>query len=90
VFPFSNTEGNNFDYIDIKYLSGKNVILAAEWDVPVKIGKETRSDDIFGVVDGTPELDVINRNYYTTVDSITTVLKQLYYADADKFFEHAT
>ena len=39
TFPFADTEGNNFDYLDFKYLSGKGIVLVAEWDQPVKIVK---------------------------------------------------
>lgn len=76
-FPFLFQKGKNYDYIDFKYLNGKNAALVAEWDSPITFSKEGRSScgEEFRECELSGEFDIINMNYTTIIDNINTVLK---------------
>ncbi len=87
-YPFEDVASKNFDYLDFKWLNEKNIILGAEWEIPVKPIKITRPAD-FPEVSETGPFDIGNLNYTTMINSKDTVLQQNYYINSDKFFEHA-
>eukprot|EP01022_Parablepharisma_sp_SALTPOND_P019390 TRINITY_DN3300_c0_g1_i1.p1 TRINITY_DN3300_c0_g1~~TRINITY_DN3300_c0_g1_i1.p1 ORF type:complete len:2552 (-),score=197.78 TRINITY_DN3300_c0_g1_i1:2042-9544(-) len=90
AFPFKNESGKMTDYIDFKWLNGKGVVLSADWDTSVKIGKVLR-DETFPHVDSSSDIiDVKNGNWSTIIDNFNIVLKQIYFNDSDRFFEHGT
>ena len=90
TFPWKN-DGIDLDYLDFQELSGKNVILIKEWEHPVKIEKVLRGE-IFKDPPSTfyQEIDVENLNFTTVIDNPQIVLKQMYFINSDKFYEHAT
>ena len=85
----SGTQLKNWDHLDFKYLNKKDVYLGADWDIPVRIKKIVR-DSSFPDVTTESVYDIVNINYSTTINSMETVLEQLFFDQADKFFEHAT
>ena len=85
--PFTETTQN--EYIDFQELSGKDVILGADWDQPVKISKELRGEH-FTTDYGVTKLDIGNINYSTQIDDINLTLQQMCFKDSSKFFELAT
>lgn len=91
TFPW-HTDGTDMDYIDYVELSGKSVVMVAEWDTPVKISKELRVDAFpdksTEIID--TEIDVNNANQTTIIDNSQTVLKQLYFKSSNLFYELAT
>ena len=89
-YPMEDTTDKNIDYIDFMWLKGRNVILNADWDTPVKAGKKIRDPALFPPASEVGSLDIGNRNYTTTIDNVNYVLEQIYYINADIFFEHAT
>jgi hypothetical protein len=90
AFPFKNESGKNVDYVDYKWLNGKGVVMTADWDMPAKAGKVVRNSSFPPVENASPILDVQNCNWTTIIDSVATVVKQIYFIDSDRFFEHAT
>jgi len=88
-YPFTHTLNQNFDVVDFAWLNEKNIVLCAEWDIPVKPLKMTRPDT-FPEVPETGDFDIINMGYSMNIDSKRLVMQQTFYDNADKFFEHAS
>ena len=88
-FPFRNQDGQNSDYLDYKYLNGKAVVMSADWDTPVKTGKVVRNAS-FPDVSSTGPLNVLNCNWSTVIESLVTVIKEIWYPNSDIFYELAT
>ena len=65
--PFTETTQN--EYIDFQELSGKDVILGADWDQQVKISKELRREH-FTTDYGVTKLNIGDMNYSTQIDAI--------------------
>jgi hypothetical protein len=65
--------------------------MVAEWDTPTKINKKMRSEANLPDVSGfNGDIYLENGNYSTVIDNSQLVLHQMYFVDADLFYEHAT
>ena len=81
---------DDYDYLDVKYLNDKDVLMVAEWDNPVKPNKELR-DSKFPVVDNPNQnINIKGINYAVSVNSTNDVVKQINFRKADRFYMHAT
>ena len=90
TYPWKQTGADN-DYIDYQRLSNKDIVMVAEWDTPTKINKKLRSEaNLPNVTDFNGELNIGNGNMSSVIDNSQLVLHQMYYIDADLFYEHAT
>lgn len=85
--PFTNSLDK--EYLDFQELSGKNIILGAEWEQAVKIEKLLRSE-VFTTDYGVTSLDIGNINYSTQIDDPNIILQQIDLRNADQFFELGT
>ena len=84
-----NVEGD--DYLDIKYLNGKNILLVPEWDIAVTAEKIVRSDLTYGAIETSDVLDIDNVNYTLTIDNVDTILKQtVYKSKTNSYFGKST
>ncbi len=89
-YPFENVADKNYDYLDYLWLNGKGVVLVAEWDIAAKRTKLLRNE-AFPEVDSTQsDFDIQNVNYTGTINSLNYVMKQIYYANADNYFDYAS
>lgn len=88
-YPFQNVNGENFDYLDYAWLNGKNIVLVAEWDIPVQTEKQPRTD-AFPPINTDQPFDIGNMNYSTSISSSTTVLEQIYFNQSNNFYTLAT
>ena len=89
-YPWRTT-GTDQDYIDYQFLSNKDIVMVAEWDTPTKINKKMRSEANLPDVSGfNGDIYLENGNYSTVIDNSQLVLHQMYFVDADLFYEHAT
>ncbi|KAL9649755.1 hypothetical protein ABK040_009570 [Willaertia magna] len=96
-FPFKkNNENNrrNWDVLDYEFLKGKGIVLAADWDTPVKITKAYRSDLPIQLSESQISINsTMNSIKYVNYSSTNTnpflVTKQEYF-EGDSFFEQAT
>ena len=39
-YPFASEVDKNYDFVDFKWLNGKDILLGSEWEIPVKATKE--------------------------------------------------
>ncbi|NTU98874.1 hypothetical protein HGA64_02620, partial [Candidatus Falkowbacteria bacterium] len=95
IFPFTKyVEGDrDYDVIDYQSLKCTDSILSADWDTPVKTILMNRSEAGLSDQTGCADQDisrVIGKDYAYTVNNEGIVAKQLYYADASDYYEHAT
>ena len=82
------------DYIDYVEVSGINVAYVADYDTPVKIAKVSRED----LVDKVKNLFNLTNDSKNGTDDYAGIysknpnllLKQIYFADSEKFYETAT
>ena len=88
-FPFSNQDGQSADFLDYAYLNNKAVVMSADWDTPVKTGKVIRNDS-FPNLTVTGPINVLNCNWSTVIDSLVTVIEEIWYPNSDIFYELAT
>ncbi|MCQ2816191.1 MAG: hypothetical protein MJ252_02885 [archaeon] len=79
------------EFIDFLELSGKGIVLDADWDQSVKIVKKLRAS--YPLVDQTLEdkkLDVFNAAYSTNINGTEIILEQIYFENSDRFYEVGT
>ena len=90
-YPWSNVYNKDEDYIDYVEVAGKNVCYVADYDTPVKIAKKNR----YELNDTVENLFVpkgkMKPDEYAGFDSTNanSLLKQIYFADNEKFYETA-
>ena len=89
-YPFENQVDQNFDYLDFAWLNGRNIVLGAEWEIPVKPLKVIRNSSAFPATNFSGSFDILNMNYSMSVNTPDLVTEQIYFADSSQFFEHAT
>jgi len=94
VFPFKNyNEGSrDHDFLDYKSLKCTDSVLAADWDTPVKTALLNRSDSGLPVAsecESTIE-GIVGKDYAYSINNEDLVSKQMFYADSDNYYEHAT
>ena len=88
-FPFRSAADQQTDYLDYKYLTGKAVVMSADWDTPVKVGKVMRNSSFPNITVNGP-VDALNCNWSIVVDSLVSVIIELWYPNSDIFYELAT
>ena len=94
-YPWTDIYNKGEDYIDYVEIAGKNVCYVADYDTPVKIAKKSR--DELKNNNTVKHLFIpkgkINPDDYAGKDKVTNanyLLKQIYFADNEKFYETAT
>ena len=90
-YPWTDVYNKEEDYIDYVEIAGKNVCYVADYDTPVKIAKKNR----YELNDKVENLFVpkgkMEPDDYAGLDSTNSnsLLKQIYFADNEKFYETA-
>ena len=90
-YPWTDVYNKEEDYIDYVEIAGKNVCYVADYDTPVKIAKKNR----YELNDTVENLFVpkgkMEPDDYAGLDSTNSnsLLKQIYFADNEKFYETA-
>ena len=90
-YPWKSIENRGTDYIDYVEVGGKGVYYVQDFDTPVKIKKIPRDEvknikeDIYTPKDG----DKIDDYAGETKASNASLLKQVYFADNEQFYETA-
>ena len=93
-YPWVDIDNRSIDYVDYAEVAGKNVCYVNDYDTPVKLSKNQRSDE---------KVDYPNKFNMTKNENITldeqqgpskgispyTLLRQLYFVDAERFYETA-
>ena len=93
-YPWVDIDNRSRDYVDYAEVAGKNVCYVNDYDTPVKLSKNQRSDE---------KVDYPNKFNMTKNENITldeqqgpskgispyTLLRQLYFVDAERFYETA-
>ena len=93
-YPWVDIDNSSIDYVDYAEVAGKNVCYVNDYDTPVKLSKNQRSDE---------KVDYPNKFNMTKNENITldeqqgpskgispyTLLRQLYFVDAERFYETA-
>ncbi len=95
IFPYKNADADlrDYDFVDYKTLKCTDAVLSADWDTPVKTILMSRSEVDLPPADNCTERqidDIIGKDYAYSVNNECLVSKQLYFADADNYYEHAT
>ena len=93
-YPWLSIENRSDDYIDYAEVAGKNVSYVNDYDTPVKISQNQRTDESVNYVNKfvLPNNDNIvldEKAGATRGISKNTLLRQLYFVDAEKFYETA-
>ena len=91
-YPWLSIENRSDDYIDYAEVAGKNVSYVNDYDTPVKISKNQRTDVNYENKFELPNNDNIvldEKAGATRGISKNTLLRQLYFVDAEKFYETA-
>ena len=93
-YPWLSIENRSVDYIDYAEVAGKNVSYVNDYDTPVKISQNQRTDESVNYVNKfvLPNNDNIvldEKAGATRGISKNTLLRQLYFVDAEKFYETA-
>ena len=93
-YPWVDIDNRSRDYVDYAEVAGKNVCYVNDYDTPVKLSKNQRSDE---------KVDYPNKFNMTKNENITldeqqgpskgispyTLLRQLNFVDAERFYETA-
>ena len=91
IYPWTDTQNRGSDYIDYAELAGKGVCYVEDFDTPVKLTTNLRSNinDITNKFD--PQSSVTLDENAGTAKGISqnTLLKQVYFGDSEKFYETA-
>ena len=91
TFPWKHIYDKEEDYIDYAEIAGKGVCYVADYDTPVKLAKRQREEineeHIFKPPAEKIKLDETADQ--TKAQSANTLLKQIYFADNEKFYETA-
>ena len=91
-YPWLSIDNRSVDYIDYAEVAGKNVSYVNDYDTPVKISKNQRTDVNYENKFELPNNDNIvldEKAGATRGISKNTLLRQLYFVDAEKFYETA-
>ena len=91
-YPWLSIEKRSDDYIDYAEVAGKDVSYVNDYDTPVKISKNQRTDVNYENKFELPNNDNIvldEKAGATRGISKNTLLRQLYFVDAEKFYETA-
>jgi hypothetical protein len=91
-YPWLSIENRSVDYIDYAEVAGKDVSYVNDYDTPVKISKNQRTDVNYENKFELPNNDNIvldEKAGATRGISKNTLLRQLYFVDAEKFYETA-
>ena len=92
VYPWKNVYDKDVDYIDYVEVAGKGVCYVADYDTPVKLAKKQRSELIGNVTALFEPTGTIKPDETAGLDKATnanSLLKQIYFADSEKFYETA-
>ena len=93
TYPWVDIENRPLDYIDYAEVAGQNICYVSDFDTPVKLSKNQRTDE---GVDYPNKFELPNETI--TLDekmgsskgiSPNTLLRQLYFVDAERFYETA-
>ncbi len=93
TYPFLQAGAHrDYDYLDYALLADKGIILAADWDTPVKFLKLARASLDFPPVNISQKSlgSIENAQMDFNINSLGIVAKQIYFPDADQFFEQAS
>ena len=95
TYPWTQIENREIDFIDYAEIAGKNVCYVDDFDTPVKLSRNQRDDEETNKILNKFELP---NDINITLDekagatrgiSPNTFLRQLYFTDAEKFYETA-
>ena len=93
TYPWKQIENREIDYIDYAEVAGKGMCYVSDYDTPVKLSKNQRTDEEVDYKDKyvLPEEDIIldEKKGPTKGISKNTLLRQLYFVDAERFYETA-
>ena len=92
-YPWLDVNNRGVDYIDYVEVANKGVCYVSDYDTPSKWGKVTRSS-LEGIVDNLfePHGNAVADDYagLTKATNANSLLKQIYFADNEKFYETAS
>ena len=93
-YPWLSIENRSVDYIDYAEVAGKNVSYVNDYDTPVKISQNQRTDEDVNienkfVLPNNDNIVLDEKAGATRGISKNTLLRQLYFVDAEKFYETA-
>lgn len=77
-YPFQAQIDQNFDYLDFAWLNGRDIVLGAEWEIPVKPLKVLRNSTTFPPYNFSGTFDIQNMNYSSAVNTPQVLLKWYY------------
>ena len=93
-YPWLSIDNRSVDYIDYAEVAGKNVSYVNDYDTPVKISQNQRTDEDVNienkfVLPNNDNIVLDEKAGATRGISKNTLLRQLYFVDAEKFYETA-
>ena len=88
TFPWSST-GSEYDFIDYAELSGNGVVVVKDFDTPVKFFKVGRDEVTYSNKYNPSDTSIDVDDSQTTLTNSQTILKEMYFGDADLFYESA-
>ena len=92
-YPWLDTNNRGVDYIDYVEVAGKGVCYVSDYDTPSKWGRVTR-DSVNGTVKNLfePTGNATADDYadLTIATNANSLLKEIYFADNEKFYETAS
>ena len=92
-YPWLDVHNKEEDYIDYVEVAGKGVCYVADYDTPVKLAKIQRDELIGNVTNLFEPEGTISPDETAGQDkgiNANSLLKQIYFADNEKFYETAT
>ena len=91
-YPWEKSDNRSVDYIDYAEISGKGVCYVADYDTPVKLSKVQRDkveNDIINIFKPKGKIDLDENAGKDKAGNANSLLKQIYFADNEKFYETA-
>ena len=94
TYPWVDIDNRPIDYIDYAEIAGKNICYVSDFDTPVKLSKNQRSDEEVKYKDKyeipqDAEITLDEKMGSSKGISPNTLLRQLYFVDAERFYETA-
>ena len=91
-YPWKTIDGRGVDFIDYAEIAGKGVCYVADYDTPVKLSKVQRDKveaDIENIFKPQGKIDLDENAGQDKAGYANSLLKQIYFADNEKFYETA-
>ena len=93
TYPWKQIENREIDYIDYAEVAGKNICYVNDYDTPVKLSKNQRTDEEVDYNEKyvLPDGEIVLDEKMGSAKGISknTLLRQLYFVDAERFYETA-